>query len=310
MATNRRLSIVLVGVTGSGKSTLGNILLGFEPDQPEGFGTSSSSRSCTLDTETRNGFWLGDKITPIRIIDTPGHGDCDGRDEHHREKMVKFLQAEGTVDAFVWIKNSQQPRYDKQEAEYFGILMKVFGPSLFKNLVVVFTRWAFGKKDEVRRNRRRPPLTLEDVKKELWNSFVEGRDPIEVPMMAVDALHDSEDEIEAAAFRREMEVFLSTITKFSAMPVREIQMVRTEAEKLEQQIESLREEMKANRDLAGEGLQIAIKKMEELEDNLKRNRESQQPPAWLESMRLFAPIAQKLLDFGLRIAERRLLKNE
>ncbi len=104
------------------------------------FRRSDETQSCTLACEAADGFFLGDRRKPVRIIDTPGHGDSQGRDHSFRDEVIRTMKEEKVVHAFLLTKNAQAPRVDMQDIEFFEILRKIFGDGFFSNVVIVFTR--------------------------------------------------------------------------------------------------------------------------------------------------------------------------
>ncbi|CAG0892679.1 unnamed protein product [Darwinula stevensoni] len=315
MAANRQLKICLVGVAGNGKSTLGNILLGLEPDDDGGFETSSGARSCTLGVQWKDGNFRGRAGQPIRVIDTPGHGDGEGRDKELRRNMVEELKKQETIDAFIWVKNAQDPRYTKTEAEYFQILIEIFGGAYFHNFVVVFSRWSFSEKEEQKRNKLKKPVTFEGVKAELWDSFLRdykgNRSLVQVPMMAIDALYDSSDKSEVDAFENELRLLWHTMNQFSAKPVSNIEMALTKIEKLKKQVEEDQDKVKKMKSRLRQMEQQKQRELElqeaeyqrrikEAESKIKEEKERMEGPPWVKFISFLAtPLAMLL---GRRLA--------
>ncbi|CAG0903528.1 unnamed protein product [Darwinula stevensoni] len=239
-AAGDKKTICIIGVTGSGKSTLGNVLLGRPRNDPTGFKTSAYSSSCTLEVESLDGRWLGNGDA-IRVMDTPGHGDAGGRDQELGREMVSSLEMEGAVHAFIWVKNSQKPRFDLLELEHFDMLKDIFGVSFYTNLIVVFSRWSFDARRE--RLRQDEGVTLEKAKESLHTSLAEHfpwtRDR-PVPVAAVDACFAEDDPAEASAFLAETASLWRCIDQLAARPVESVQTRRFRDQEIEREKNRLR----------------------------------------------------------------------
>ena len=82
----KTFNILLVGETGTGKSSVRNFALGYD-----GFEVSDDAESCTKDTISR-----ASELDPeICIIDTPGLQDSSGADKIHYENMQKKNKGKG-----------------------------------------------------------------------------------------------------------------------------------------------------------------------------------------------------------------------
>ena len=72
--------MVILGQTGTGKSTLANVLLGQEFDCKNcTFPVCDGMNSCTKETKYATGKWLG-REAEFTVVDTPGFGDSDNND--------------------------------------------------------------------------------------------------------------------------------------------------------------------------------------------------------------------------------------
>ena len=79
---------------------------------------------------------------PVIFIDTPGAGDSKGRDTKHIAEMVVGLKNVGYAHSFLIVVNSADPRLSDQLQETLNLFCQMFGPEFFKNVLLVFTRFA------------------------------------------------------------------------------------------------------------------------------------------------------------------------
>lgn len=131
--SGRPWAFVLLGVTGSGKSSLGNVLM-----DREVFKVGHTARSCTFATNKQLGL-IPSLDVPLVVIDTPGYGDSGGRDEQHMREIQEVLAVEQFVNAFLLVLNSASIRCDDQ---IFNMLQVITPNRLSLSLTLVHLAFA------------------------------------------------------------------------------------------------------------------------------------------------------------------------
>ena len=105
----RHDSVCMIGVTGHGKSTTANTLIGYEY-----FKSSPDIKSETSEVRGVLGNWFGEQSQrSLMITDTPGLGDSESRDTEHITQMVQGLKTIGYVHCFLIVINSEDPRFNE-----------------------------------------------------------------------------------------------------------------------------------------------------------------------------------------------------
>ncbi|KAL4005194.1 hypothetical protein ACER0C_004907 [Sarotherodon galilaeus] len=151
--TNR--TILLVGETGAGKSTLINALLNysmgvkwedevwFQIVEEE---KRSQTESQTLDVIVYEVFGFEDKTLPysLTIIDTPGFGDTSGteHDDIISQRLFDLFRSEDGVhelNSVGLVMKATDNRLSDRLRYIFSSMMSLFGKNLEKNIVALFT---------------------------------------------------------------------------------------------------------------------------------------------------------------------------
>jgi len=140
-----RKRIVVIGSTGSGKSSLCNVIAG-KDTQDSLFPVGHDMSSKTWQTTVASVKWRGDvNDMDIDIIDTPGMDDPAGPDKDAKniKEMVKKLKDLGTVNLFFVVFNGARPRLDRTLTELLKIFQTVFGKDFLTSTIFGFSQWAY-----------------------------------------------------------------------------------------------------------------------------------------------------------------------
>ena len=154
--------IVIVGPTGSGKSSLGNVLLGRDkewknPAQEECFTVGAFSRGMeggvTRETCAHTGYWLGDTGIAVTVVDTPGFGNSLEEEEASIEQLVDFLKDDlEYVNVFVLTMKESDRRLTRGLQAMMKLLGRMFGEQFWSFVVLGATHWGYDSRHRDIRN--------------------------------------------------------------------------------------------------------------------------------------------------------------
>ena len=188
-----RKNLVIIGSTGTGKSTLCNVLSGRKHNDETMFPVSEKMDSCTNKTTAKLVNWRGGNFE-FNLIDTPGLNDPEqGRDTINIAEMCDELKKLKSVNTFLIVFNGSNPRFDQSLIAMIRIFIGMFGPEfLEKNTVFEFSNWAHDRKSIRRRG--------QDKNEAYWTAELNNQlrakvgCKSQVPAVFIDARYDDDDD--------------------------------------------------------------------------------------------------------------------
>ncbi|XP_072309445.1 uncharacterized protein [Eucyclogobius newberryi] len=284
-------TILLVGATGAGKSTLINALVNFvigvkfedrvwfEVVSDEKDRSQSESQTSAVSVYDVFGF-EGNTVTySLTIIDTPGFGHTEGLEKD--QMIIKFLQglfcnSDGVdmINAVGLVMKASENRLDERTTYIFNSVTSLFGKDMEKNIVVLMTHYDGGKpKNALKALKDANILCATDRKHEPVYFRFNNRQNEKIEDKDED---DDEDDEEYAqnAFKtsnkgmKKFTVFLATTNPQSLKTTVKVMKERI---RLEACIQNLRERVKET-EMKEEAIKKNKEELSRFKDEMKKNQ--------------------------------------
>jgi predicted GTPase len=247
---NGRKKILVIGKTGTGKSSLSNVISGHHHDA-DIFPVSSDPQSCTLKTKFADVFFNKNKAFPVSVIDTIGFDEPTREDDAVviADLVDNLKYGCDHVNLFVIAVNGQAPRLDGSLLGMIRIFEGMFPKEFWNQVVFVFTKMRMDEKTRKRRerdNRRSDEEVAENYLNLVRSLFEESRG---LKYLYIDALYDKNDSFENYAFQTALKTLGNYLHKAPALSTTHVKEVETEKARLKRTIGEKERELETHRKL-------------------------------------------------------------
>jgi len=239
---NGRKKLLVIGKTGTGKSSLCNVLTGNLPNA-KAFPVSSKATTCTQETTFANADFCGVPSKPLSIIDTIGFDDPT---KDHDAKIIADLVLQlqqncDYVNTFVMAVNGQNPRLDGSLLQMIKIFEKMFTAKFWDQVVVVFTRLHMDQ-PSIERRLEENEGNADDILAKAYLAEIErlfGVETSRINYLFLDSQYRRTDVNEVQAFFNHSESLYDHLMTMPGLPTSEITTVLTENQRLWAKISKL-----------------------------------------------------------------------
>ena len=128
---NRRKFILVIGVTGTGKSSFINFMTNKDECK-----VSDEGESCTKDYKIVD---IYDKDTIYYFVDTPGLDDSEG-DKKNIEEIIKFRNTVPRINAIIYCQSIHEQRVTHSAIDLFQIMKQLFSDPSFSIFTCYFSK--------------------------------------------------------------------------------------------------------------------------------------------------------------------------
>ena len=240
---NTRKKLLVIGKTGTGKSSLCNVLTGNLPNAKI-FPVSAKANTCTQQTTFADANFCGDPSKPLSVIDTIGFDDPtkDHDAKIIAELVLQLQQNCDYINTFVMAVNGQNPRLDGSLISMIKILEKMFTKKFWDQTVIVFTRLHMDQASKERRFEESDHSTDDDLAREYLDQVEEifGTQGSQLSYVFIDSQYRQTDFDEVQAFHENTGKLCQHLKNHSELPTSEVTSVLTENQKLWSKITKLK----------------------------------------------------------------------
>ena len=252
---NGRKKLIIIGKTGSGKSSLCNVITGYGHDAD----IFPVTQSCTQRTKFADVYFNGDKTYPISLIDTIGFDDATKNDDAAiiAELVSKLNNDCDHINLFAIAVNGQNSRLDGSLVHIIRIFEIMFTIEFWKQVVIIFTRVPQDDRTKTKRermNKKSDDDLAVDFMKVVEEHFPNGKG---LQYLYLDACYDKNDDDENTAFLNALRTLRQLLKDNTGLTTASIRQVETQNETLKRQIEK---HEKARKE-AENGLKEAVENM-------------------------------------------------